>query len=108
MTHSIFNDVSRERAALSAGKKVRTKRPVHPKAHLSDRFFLDLEIRIRDRALVDLAIDSRLRGCDLVKIRIRDVVAGPDIRTRAIVVQQKAARPVPCEITSEVRASLRA
>jgi integrase len=62
--------------------------------------------RIRDRALFDLAIDSKLRGCDLVKIRIRDVVAGPEIRTRAIVIQQKTGRPVQFEITSDVRASL--
>ena len=44
---------------------------------------------IRDRALFDLAIDSKLRGCDLVEIRIRDVIAGPEIRTRAVVIQQK-------------------
>ena len=53
-----------------------------------------------------LAIDSKLRGCDLVKIKIRDVDAGPEIRTRAIVVQQKTGRPVQFEITSDVRASL--
>lgn len=70
------------------------------------RFFLDRERRIRDRALFDLAIASKLRGCDLVKIRIRDVVAGPEIRTRAIVVQQKTGRPVQFEITNDVRASL--
>ncbi|UYQ70908.1 hypothetical protein OF122_12640 [Pelagibacterium flavum] len=43
---------------------------------------------------------------DLVKIRIRDLAAGPEIRTRAIAVQQKTARPVHFEITTEVRASL--
>jgi hypothetical protein len=69
-------------------------------------FFLDRERRIRDRALFDPAIDSKLRGCDLVKIRIRDVVAGPEIRTRAIVIQQKTGRPVQFEITSDVPASL--
>ena len=56
--------------------------------------------------MFDLAIDSKLRGCDLVKIRIRDVVAGPEIRTRAIVIQQKTGRPVQFEITGDVRASL--
>jgi hypothetical protein len=56
--------------------------------------------------LFDLAIDSKLRGCALVKIRIRDLVAGPEIRTRALVVQQKTGCPVQFEITSDVRASL--
>ncbi|MBD0417498.1 tyrosine-type recombinase/integrase [Tianweitania sp. Rool2] len=70
------------------------------------RFFFDRERRIRDRALFDLAIDSKLRGCDLVKIRIREVVVGTEIRIRAIVVQQKTGRPVQFEITSDVRTSL--
>ena len=106
MGHSQFDDASRERAAWNAGKIVGTKRPLTQKQIWAVRFFLDRERRIRDRALFDLAIDSKLRGCDLVKIRIRDVVAGPEIRTRAIVTQQKTGRPVQFEITSDVRASL--
>jgi hypothetical protein len=51
-------------------------------------------------------IDSKLRGCDLVKIKIRDVVAGSEIRTRAIVFQQTTERPVQFEITNDVRAML--
>lgn len=61
---------------------------------------------MRDRALFDLAIDSKLRGCDLVKIKIGTLVTGQEIRTRALVVQQKTGRPVQFEITAEVRASL--
>jgi integrase len=106
MGYSQFDDASRERAAWNAGKKVGAKRPFTQKQIWAIRFLLDRERRIRDRALFDLAIDSKLRGCDLVKIRIRDVVAGPEIRTRAIVVQQKTGRPVQFEITSDVRASL--
>ncbi|MEP9374835.1 tyrosine-type recombinase/integrase [Mesorhizobium sp. KR1-2] len=106
MGHSQYDDASRERATWNAGKKVGTKRPLTQKQIWAIRFFLDRERRIRDRALFDLAIDSKLRGCDLVKIRIRDLVAGPEIRTRAIVVQQKTGRPVQFEITSDVRASL--
>ena len=87
MGHSQFDDASRERAAWNAGMTVGTKRPLTQKQIWAVRFFLDHERRIRDRAL--FAIDSKLRGCDLVKIRIRDVVAGPEIRTRANVVQQK-------------------
>ncbi|MER8824414.1 hypothetical protein NKI56_25165 [Mesorhizobium sp. M0622] len=44
--------------------------------------------------MFDLAIDSKLRGCDLVKIKIGSLVVGPEIRTRAIVIQQKTGRPV--------------
>ena len=106
MSHSQFDDASRERAAWNAGKLVGTKRPLTQKHIWTIRFFLDRERRIRDRALFDLAIDSKLRGCGLVKIRIRDLVAGPEIRTRAIVVQEKTGRPVQFEITSDVRASM--
>ncbi len=101
MGHSQYDDPSRERAAWNAGKKVGTKRPLTQKQIRAVRFFLDREGRIRDRALFDLAIDSKLRGCDLIKIRIRDLVAGPEIRTREIVVQQNTGRPVQFEITSD-------
>lgn len=70
------------------------------------RFFLEREGRLRDRALFDLAIDSKLRGCDLVKVKIGDMVSGAEIGTRAIVVQQKTGRPVQFELTADVRASL--
>lgn len=106
MGHSQYDDATRERAAWNAGKKVGAKRPLTQKQIWAVRFFLDRERRIRDRALFDLAIDSKLRGCDLVKLRIRDVVAGPEIRTRAIVIRQKTGLPVQFEITSDVRASL--
>ncbi|MCM2505496.1 tyrosine-type recombinase/integrase [Aureimonas altamirensis] len=106
MGHSQYDYAGRERAAWNAGKKVGTKRPLTQKQIWAVRFCLDRERRIRDRALFDLAIDSKLRGCDLVKIRIRDVVSGPEIRTRAMVVQQKTGRPVQFEITNDVRASL--
>lgn len=61
---------------------------------------------MRDGALFDLAIDSKLRGCDLVKITIGTLVTGQEIRTRAMVIQQKTGRPVQFEITADVRASL--
>jgi len=66
------------------------------------------EGRIRDRALFDLALDSKLRGCDLVTLRIGDVVTGGQIRSRAIIVQQKTRRPVQFEITETTRDSVRA
>ncbi|MGV2497479.1 tyrosine-type recombinase/integrase [Pelagerythrobacter aerophilus] len=106
MTYSQYDPAMQGRAAWNAGKKVGTKRPLTQKQIWAIRFFLDREQRMRDRALFDLAIDSKLRGCDLVKIKIGDLVTGPDIRTRAIVTQQKTGRPVQFELTGDVRASL--
>jgi integrase len=73
---------------------------------LAIRFFLDQHRRLRDRALFDLAVDSKLRGCDMVRIKIGDLVIGGQIRTRAIVVQQKTGRPVQFELLTDARASL--
>ena len=61
---------------------------------------------MRDRALFDLAIDSKLRGCDLVRMKIGDIVNAGQIRTRAMVMQQKTTRPVQFEILPDARASL--
>lgn len=73
-------------------KTVGTKRPLTQKPIWAIRFFLEREGRLRDRALFDQAIDSKLRGCDLVKIKIGDVVASPKMRNRATVIQQKMGR----------------
>lgn len=86
--------------------EVGVKKPLKQRQIWAIRFFLDRERRLRDRALFDLAIDSKLRGCDLVKIKIGTLVMGHAIRTRAMVIQQKTGRPVQFEITAEVRASL--
>lgn len=94
------------RPAWNAGKQVGAKRALKIKQVWSIRFFLDREGRLRDRALFDLALDSKLRGCDLVKIRIGTLVAGSSIRSRSMVVQQKTGRPVQFEITADARASL--
>ena len=99
-------DFSMPRPAWNTGKKVGAKRPLKPRQIWAIRFHLDRENRLRDRALFDLAIDSKLRGCDLVKIRIGDLVTGGEMRTRAIVVQQKTGRPVQFELMSDARASL--
>lgn len=106
MGHAQYDPAMHRRPVWNAGKTVGTKRPLTQKQIWAVRFFLDREGRLRDRALFDLAIDSKLRGCDLVKIKIGDLVSGPDIRTRAIVMQQKTGRPVQFELTADVRASL--
>jgi integrase len=106
VAYSKYDPAMQARPAWNAGKMVGTKRPLTQKQIWAVRFFLEREGRLRDRALFDLAIDSKLRGCDLVKIKIGDLVSGADIRTRAIVIQQKTGRPVQFELTADVRASL--
>ena len=93
---------------MECGQECRTEAPLKPRNIWAIRFYLDEHRRLRDRALFDLAIDSKLRGCDLVKIRIGDVVSGGTIRNRSTVIQQKTRRPVQFEIMSEARKSLTA
>ena len=95
-----------ERRPWNAGQTVGPKRPLKPRDIWAIRFYLDEHRRLRDRALFDLAIDSKLRGCDLVKLKIGDVVSGGDIRNRSTVIQQKTGRPVQFEIMSEARKSV--
>lgn len=58
--------------------------------------------------MFNLAIDSKLRGCDLVRLRVGDVVLGGSVRLRAAIVQQKTGRPVPFELTDSAREALTA
>ena len=80
MGYSKYDPAMQARPAWNAGKSVGTKRPLTQKQIWAVRFFLEREGRLRDRALFDLAIDSKLRGCDLVKIKIGDLVSGTDIK----------------------------
>lgn len=106
MGHSQYDLGGQGRLAWNAGKRVGVKRPLKVRHIWEIRFFLDREGRSRDRALFDLAIDSKLRGCDLVKLRIGTLVSGAEIRTRAMVVQQKTGRPVQFELMADARTSL--
>ena len=82
------------------------KKPLKPKDVWAIRFFLEHEGRMRDRALFDLAIDSKLRGCDVVAIRIGDLVSGGQVRHRGTVIQKKTGRPVQFELLEPARSSL--
>lgn len=78
-------------------------RPMHVWAL---RVRLQLAQRVRDLALFDLAIDSKLRGCDVVSLRLGDILVGGAVRQRAMVLQRKTGRPVQFEITEQTRRSL--
>jgi integrase len=72
------------------------------------RIRLQLAERLRDLALFNLAIDSKLRGCDLVALRVRDVAHGGTVAHRAIVLQHKTQQPVQFELTDQTRESVAA
>jgi hypothetical protein len=76
------------------GKLVGQKPPLKLKEIWSIRIRLQLDHRARELALFNLAIDSKLRGCDLVRLHVRDVVQGSHVAPRAIVPQKKTQRPV--------------
>ncbi len=88
------------------GKLVGQKAPLRLKDIWAIRIRLQLGSRIRELTLFNLAIDSKLRSCDLVKLRVRDLVRGERIAARAIVMQQKTQRPVQFEITEQTREAL--
>jgi len=88
------------------GKLLGQKAPLKLKEIWTIRVCLELSNRIRDLALFNLAIDSKLRACDLVKLKVRDISHGDRISSRAIVMQQKTERPVQFEITEQTRKSI--
>ncbi|EKT4447183.1 TPA: tyrosine-type recombinase/integrase [Stenotrophomonas maltophilia] len=90
------------------GKLVGQKAPLKLKDIWAIRIRLQLGHKIRDLALLKLAIDSKLRACDLVKPRVSDVSHGGQIASRAIVMQQKMGRPVQFEITQSNREAVQA
>jgi integrase len=88
------------------GKLVGQKAPFRLRDIWAIRVRLQLAEKIRDLALFDLAIDSKLRACDLTKLRVRDIAHGEHVSSRAIVMQQKTQRPVQFEITEQTRTAL--
>jgi integrase len=82
------------------------KPPLKPKHILDIRHHLKSANRVRDLALFNCAIDAKLRGCDLVGLKVSNVAPGGALRDRATVIQQKTARPVPFEITEPTREAL--
>ena len=90
----------------NAGRLVGAKAPLKPKHIWGIRQQLKSTGRVRDLAMFNSALDAKLRGCDLVKLRLGDVVQGGALRERSVVVQQKTGRPVPFEITLPTRDAL--
>ena len=91
------------RPARNKGRIVGQKRPLQPKHVWAIRIRLEVAGRPRDLALFNLAIDSKLRGCDLVRLKVADVYAAGQVKHRAAIVQSKTRRAVSFEITESTR-----
>ena len=85
------------------GKLIGQKRPLKLHEVWAIRIRLELSKRTRDLAMFNLAIDSKLRGCDLVRLKVFDVVHGDTVVSRAKIMQKKTKRPVQFEITKMTR-----
>ena len=90
----------------NSGRIIGAKPPFKPKHIWGIRQQLRTAGKVRDLALFNCALDAKLRGCDLVKLRVSDVAPGGTMRDRATVIQQKTGRPVPFEITDASRDAL--
>lgn len=88
---------------VTGGKLTGQKPALKMKEVWSIRARLELKKRVRDLALFNLAIDSKLRACDLVRLKVEDVAAGGEVKNRGIIVQKKTGRPVQFEITEQTR-----
>lgn len=84
------------------------KRPLQTSHIWGIRIRLELEGKTRDLALFNMALDSKLRGCDLVTLKVSDVAYGSSVSSRATVLQQKTGSPVQFEITKGTREAVAA
>ena len=104
-----MNTIARYRhQPWNEGKLVGQKAPLRVRDIWAIRVRLQLAEKTRDLALFNLAIDSKLRACDLTKLRVRDIAHGEHVSSRAIVMQQKTHHPVQFEITEQARTVLEA
>lgn len=90
----------------SGRKRTGTKLALKPVHVWGIRVRLQVASKARDLALFDLAIDSKLRGCDLVSLKVRDLVSGGGVKRRVSILQQKTGRPVQFEVTEQTRRSI--
>jgi integrase len=95
-----------KRTPWNKGKLIGARPPLRPKHVWSIRTRLLLEGRIRDLALFNLAIDSKLRGCDVVAVKVEDVAPNGYTMDRATVRQKKTGRPVKFELTDQTRQAI--
>lgn len=100
--------VNPKRKAWNKGRIIGQKRPLLPRQVWSTRARLELAGNLRDLALFNVAIDSKLRGCELVTLAVTDLVKSEHVRERASVIQSKTKSPVQFELTENTRDSVSA
>jgi integrase len=91
------------RTPWNKGKLIGARPPLRSKHVWSIRTRLQVEGRVRDMAMFNLAIDSKLRGCDVVALKVEDVAPNGYAIDRATVRQKKTGRPVKFELTDQTR-----
>jgi site-specific recombinase XerC len=96
------------RRAWNRGRIIGQKRPLKPKHVWAIRVRLEMAERTRDLALFNMAIDSKLRGCDLVRLLVSDIYVAGRVKERTSIMQSKTKQPVQFEITEVMRKSLSA
>lgn len=89
------------------GKLVGQKPPLKPRVVWAIRVQIQIANKKRDLALFNLSLDSKLRGCDLLSLRVSDIRTGGDVRSRAKIIQKKTGRPVQFEIMDQSRDAIR-
>lgn len=97
-----------DREPWNKGKLIGQKPPLKLKDIWAIRIHLQNTHQVRDLAMFNLAIDSKLRGCDLVNLRVRDVMHGSQILPRTMIVQRKTQLPVQFELTDPTRSAVAA
>ena len=95
------------RKPWNAGRMIGAKAPLKPKHIWAIRHHLKTLGAVRDLAMFNIALDAKLRGCDLVRLRLADVIQAGVVRQRSTIIQQKTGRPVPFEITEPAREALK-
>ena len=98
--------MSQMRLPWNKGRLTGAKPPLRPKHVWAIRTKLQIEGRVRDLAMFNLAIDSKLRGCDVVAIRVEDVAASGYTADRATIRQKKTGRPVRFELSEQTRQAI--
>jgi integrase len=101
--HTAHIPSHQSRPVWNKGKIIGQKAPLKLKEVWAIRTRLQMRNRVRDMAMFNLAIDSKLRGCDLLKLRVSDLMQGQAIARRVIVMQQKTGRPVRFEVSDQTR-----
>jgi integrase len=104
----LVRPVGRDQRFWNKGLLIGQKKPLEPKHVWSIRVRLEIAQSWRDLVIFNLAIDSKLRACDLVRLRLDDICSRPKVRHRATIVRKKTGRPVQFEITEQSRNSVEA